>query len=371
MTSSWSRAGLAAVLTALTQVSASAAVQQPVFGPPQPVTIRQQPPLIAPVDPRALAPGYLRERIQDEARQFDGKAGIAVVSLRDGWEINWNANTLFPQQSCSKLWVAITAMDAVDRGRIHLSDPVTLGRSDLTLFHQPLANKILGGSHTTTLNALMFTAITDSDNTANDKLMRSIGGPQAVRDMIARKGLGSIRFYEGERALQSKIAGLIWSPKYSIGNAFSQARSALPMPVRRAAFDRYLADPYDGASPHAVANALARLKKGDLLSPQSTQKLLSTMGQTKTGKMRVRAALAPGWRWNHKTGTGQVLSGRTGGINDIGLLTAPDGTIYAMALMTIPNKDDGGAQEMMQTVTRAIIAAHQPRTAARAGTQRL
>ena len=59
--------------------------------------------------------------------------------------------------------------------------------------------------------------------------MRSIGGPEAVRDMIERKGLGSIRFYEGERALQSKIAGLIWSQSYSIGDAFYKARGALPL----------------------------------------------------------------------------------------------------------------------------------------------
>ena len=34
----------------------------------------------------------------------------------------------------------------------------------------------------------MFKAITTSDNTANDKLMRSVGGPEAVRAMIALKG---------------------------------------------------------------------------------------------------------------------------------------------------------------------------------------
>ncbi len=78
------------------------------------------------------------------------------------------------------------------------------------------------------MGALLFTAITESDNTANDKLMRSVGGPQAVRDMIAAKNLGSIRFYDGERALQSKIAGLIWSQSYSIGDAFYKARGALP-----------------------------------------------------------------------------------------------------------------------------------------------
>ena len=95
----------------------------------------------------------------------------------------------------------------------------------------------------------MFKAITTSDNTANDKLMRSVGGAKAVRAMIAAKGLGAIRFYNGERALQSKIAGLIWSPSYSIGSAFWDARNALPYALRKAAFDRYVADPYDGAAP--------------------------------------------------------------------------------------------------------------------------
>ncbi|WP_324805976.1 serine hydrolase [Sphingomonas sp. LY29] len=322
-----------------------------------------QPPMLgrAPGGQTSLAPAALRDRVGALGRAFNGRAGISVVSLRDGWQADYNANTLFPQQSCSKLWVAIAAMDAVDRGRVKLTDRVTLGRSDLTLFHQPLASKILGGGHTTTLGALMTTAITQSDNTANDKLMRSVGGPDAVRDMIAAKGLGAIRFYNGERALQSRIAGLIWTPSYSIGDAFYKARSALPMSVRRASFQRYIEDPYDGAAPHAVAIALARLKRGELLSPASTGKLLSTMASTRTGALRVRAALKPGWKWSHKTGTGQNLGGRVGGINDIGILTAPDGSDYAMAIMTVPNKTDGEAQTMMQAVTRAVIAAHEAR----------
>ncbi len=224
-----------------------------------------------------------------------------------------------------------------------------------------MRNKILGGGATTTLGGLLSTAITESDNTANDKLMRSIGGPDAVRAMIDRKDLGLVRFYEGERALQSRIAGLIWSQSYAIGDGFYKARSALPLALRKASFNRYVADPYDGATPHAVALALARLKQGELLSPASTARLLRTMGETRTGKARVRAALSPGWKWLHKTGTGQELQGRIGGINDIGILTAPDGTAYAMALMTVPNKANGAAQGLMQSVARAVIAAHVPR----------
>ena len=367
MTSVWKRLGLGLVVIATASVSASGAPQIPGADPlaPLPGPERTAPPAYVPPPPTSPAPIYLRNRVTELGRAFDGKAGVAIVSLRDGWEIGWNANALFPQQSCSKLWVAITAMDAVDRGEASLSDKVTLGRSDLTLFHQPLAAKILGnGDKTVTLGSLLFTAITESDNTANDKLMRAVGGPERVREMIARKNLGAIRFYNGERALQSRIAGLIWSPSYSIGNAFYQARGALPTSVRKAAFERYIADPYDGAAPHAVANALARLKRGELLSPASSQRLLSIMGQTRTGRARVRAALAPGWKWNHKTGTGQDFQGRVGGINDIGLLSAPDGTVYAVAIMAVPdNNSDGDAQRLMQNVAKAVMAQHAMRYA--------
>ena len=141
--------------------------------------------------------------------------------------------------------------------------------------------------------------------------------------MIAAKRLGAIRFYNGERALQSKIAGLIWSPSYSIGNAFYEARNALPQGVRKAAFDRYVEDPYDGAAPSAIARALASLKRGELLSPDSTRRLLWIMGNTKTGANRLKGGLKPGWTLSHKTGTGQVLGAYQAGYNDIGIAHCP------------------------------------------------
>jgi beta-lactamase class A len=264
----------------------------------------------------------------------------------------------------SKLWVAITALDAVDKGRVRLTDTVTLGRSDLTLFHQPIAGKVLGGGYTASLSDLMFTAITGSDNTANDKLLRSVGGPDAVRAMIRDKQLGAIRFYNGERSLQSRIAGLTWSQGLSIGRAFYQARNALPMPVRRAAFDRYVADPYDGASASAIASALARLKRGELLSPESTRRLLRTMGQTKSGPNRLKGGLKPGWTIGHKTGTGQQLGAVQAGYNDIGIITAPDGRSYSVAVMIKSTSTPLPVRmTMMNNVVRAVIAQHEMRHA--------
>ncbi len=354
MTSIWGSVGMA--LLAMSQVSASAAIQTMSGSATAPVPIG---PAAVPARP-VPAPAYLRNRIDELGRNFNGTVGIAVRSVDEGWSTSWNGDVLAPQQSVSKLWVAITALDAVDKGRIRLEDRVTLTRSDLTLFHQPIASRVLGGGHTTTLSNLMYVALTESDNTANDKLMRSVGGPEAVRAMIRQKGLGAIRFYNGERSLQSRIAGLTWTQGYSIGRAFYEARNALPMSVRRAAFNRYLEDPYDGASANAIVNALARLKRGELLSPASTARLLTIMGNTKTGKNRLRGGLKPGWSLSHKTGTGQVLGATQAGYNDIGVLTAPDGRSYAVAVMIKKTSTPLPVRmTLMNNVVRAMISQHE------------
>ncbi|HEV2595618.1 MAG TPA: serine hydrolase [Sphingomicrobium sp.] len=311
------------------------------------------------VRPDATAPEYIRDRITELGNEFDGRVGIAVKSLEDGWSTGWKSDELYPQQSVSKLWVSITALDKVDKGALALGQGVTLTRDDLTLFHQPIAQEVLAGPYATTVADLLVRAITTSDNTANDKLMRVAGGPAAVRQMIKSKHLGAIRFADGERALQSRIAGLAWNPAYSFGNSFFDARDALPQEIRKAAFDRYVNDPYDGASPSALVSALARLKGGALLSPASTQYLLETMSHTHTGPNRLKGGLAPGWLLNHKTGTGQVLGQAQAGYNDVGILTAPDGRSYAVAVMIkLTSVPLPVRMSLMNDVVRAVIAQH-------------
>jgi beta-lactamase class A len=352
MTSLWKRIGISLALSAAAAVAASA-MSQTSAPSPDPRT----PPAAQPVPP---APVYLSNRVGELGEGFNGQVGIAVRSIDEGWSTGWKADELYPQQSVSKLWVAITAMDAVDHGKLSLDDPVTLTRDDLTLFHQPIAEEVLKtGAFTTTYGDLLVREMTQSDNTANDKLMRAVGGPAAVRAMIEARGLGAIRFDDGERALQSRIAGLTWDPAYSIGNAFFEARDALPPEVRKAAFDRYVADPYDGAAPGAIVNALARLKRGELLSPASTQHLLDIMSHTVTGANRLKGGLAAGWVLNHKTGTGQVLGDAQAGYNDIGILTAPDGKAYSVAVMIkLTSVPLPVRMELMNNVVRAVINQH-------------
>jgi beta-lactamase class A len=318
-------------------------------------------PIPAPV-PRAPAPSGLANAIEELRNRFDGLAGIAVRSVEDGWAIDSvDADRRMPQQSVSKLWVAMTVLDAVDQGRIRLNDPIMVTNADLTLFHQPVAYLVKGDGYRTTVADLFKRAMTQSDNTANDRLLTAVGGPGAVRAFIASRGLGNIRFGPGERLLQSYTAGLSWQQSYATGGGFQAARSRLSPDVRRAAYQRYVADPIDGAAPAAIADALARLKRGVLLSPESTNYLLATMAASRTGRARMRGAMPPGWILAHKTGTGQDLFGRTAGFNDVGLLTAPDGRTYALAIMVgdtaRPPRD---RQLLMQSVVSTVVANHRP-----------
>src|SRR3546814_14545639 len=125
-----------------------------------------------------------------------------------------------------------------------------------------------------TVRDLVETAIKHSDNSANDSLLRTVGGPEAVRRFLAKHDLGKIRFGPGERLLQSGTAGLKWQQSYSVGRAFQQARAALPDATRKASMDASLPDPPACASPSAIARALPLLPPGHLFSPHSPPSLL-------------------------------------------------------------------------------------------------
>jgi len=309
--------------------------------------------------PPRPGPAALTAAITQLHRGFGGKVGIAVESVDEHWRVTAGGGQLLPQQSVSKLWVTMTVLDAKDAGRLALTDPVTVTRQDLTLFHQPIAGLIKNGEYHATIGELIQRAMTMSDNTANDKLLRIVGGPAAVRSFLTRHGIGGVRFGPGEKLLQSTTAGLEWKPQYSLGNAFARARAALPASVRMNAFERYVANPIDGAEPDAIASALVRLKRGELLAPDSTAYLLTTMESARTGRARIHGAVPPGWRYGHKTGTGQDLRTYTAGFNDVGLLTAPDGRTYAVAVMIgETDKPVRDRQALMQAVAQAIVASH-------------
>ncbi len=350
---------LTTIVTACVSGSNRPAAQRPDAPPPiyqNPAPSASPPARIARERPD---PALVRE-IADLWRSFPGKTGIAVKRIDGDWEIGHRMDEYFPQQSVSKLWVAITLLDKIDQGRASLSDAIRIGKEDLTVFHQPMAVEVeRNGAVVKSVYTLLEMALASSDNTANDALLRHAGGPEAVRQFIAKNDLGKIRFGPGERLLQSGIAGMEWRQNLSYGRTFYAARAKIPVEQRRQSLDAYLADPVDGASPLAIVRALDKLARGELLSDNSTRLLQSILKRTRSGPNRLKAGVPAGWEFLHKTGTGQVLGSVATGYNDIGIMTAPDGTRYAVVVMlgdttaSIPER-----MRLMQAVTRAVARYH-------------
>lgn len=312
----------------------------------------------APTDKIATADEKLRTEIDTYWKTFPGRAGIAIYTPFFDEIIGKRQTERFPQQSVSKMWVALTILEQEAAGKLSLDKRIRVSRDDVVVFSQPLKNYLDGqDSFDMSLRELLTHSVNASDNLANNVLLRIAGGPQAINHMLDRRKVQSIRFGPGEVLLQSAIAGLEWQPEYRKGNAFKAQRSSIPMGKRKAALDAYLETPLDGAAPGTIALVLKRFSERDANDPGA--KLLKLMAGTYTGRSRLRSGLAPGWRLAHKTGTGQVLESIATAINDVGVMTAPDGCVYPVAVMIAQTRAGSAVTNaFMQNIARAITRHH-------------
>ncbi len=309
----------------------------------------------------------LSTQIAALGRGFDGRVGIAVRDIDEGWTAAFDGDSRFPQQSVSKLWVALAVLDAVDRGAMALDDTLVVRKQDLSVFHQPLRTHVGARGFPVSLRDLLRGAIAQSDNAANDMLVKQVGGQGQVQALLDRHRLKGVWASPPEKVMQAKIAGLDWKPEYSFGLTFWADRDTLSPEARAVNLDAYLQNPDDPATPIGLVSALARLKRGELLRPASTALLLGIMTDTETGTGRLPAGLAPGWTLAHKTGTGQVMGAVATGFNDVGIMTAPDGHTYAIAVMVAQTRRSvAERQDLMAAVARAVVAHHQRHNQAKA-----
>jgi beta-lactamase class A len=245
----------------------------------------------------------------------------------------------FSLQSVMKLVVGMAVLAAVDEGRLRLADPVVVTAADRSLGVQPIMELVGEGGHATTVGELVERAIVDSDSAAVDVLVEKLGGMAAVQAWLGAQRL-DVRLDRLEKELQAETAGLRWRPEYTDEAVLAADEARLSAADERAAFAAYLADPRDTATPRAMTALLVRLAEGELLSPSSTAWLRGVMEKTRTGPDRLRAGVPAGWTIGHKTGTSGTVDGVTGTVNDVGLLTAPDGRTIAVSVFLAESKAD-------------------------------
>lgn len=256
-----------------------------------------------------------------------------------------------------KLVVGFAELDAVDAGRQRLDDKVMVRTGDLSLYVQPLAKLVGRSGYQTTIGDLIRRAIIDSDSAAADYLISRLGGPSAVQAVLNARGLSGIRVDRDERHLQTEIVGLRWRPEYVDATKLDQAINAVPRAERGEAYARYQVDPRDSATPRGMSAFLFRLAEGDLLSKSSTEYVIRAMRECNTFPDRLKAGVASGWQIAHKTGTSGSWEGLIAATNDVGVLTAPDGSQISIAVFVADSRRSSAERAaIFARISAAVIA---------------
>ncbi len=279
-------------------------------------------------DPQSFSTVYdsdLERRIAALAGGDKGRIGVAAIDLASGRTIAVLGDQLFPMASTSKIAIAATFLEGVEKGRWSLTSefPLLLPRSSAA-FSSRIA-PVYEGQHMQAID-LIEIMITRSSNPATDALLRAVGGPNAVNDWVRRQGIQ-------EFSINRDIATLVRD-------------DGEIDPARRI-------DPRDSATPRAMVELLTGLYQGKYLSAESRRVLLGAMSRTRTGKRRIPGLMPAGVRVSHKTGSLNNTS------SDIGIIETADGRAVALAIYVTGQGTRGARESKIAQIARAIHDGYQ------------
>ena len=283
-------------------------------------------------EPAAAPAGSLQNELNELAGQArPGTLGITVSDLQTGrtWQVN--ADRSYPMMSVFKAPLAAAVLSEADQGRLSLDRSVIIRREDLmTAGVSDIARTFHGDRETFTVRQLLAAAVSHSDNTAADILLRLAGGPGAVTAFLRAHGILHMRVDRGEA---------------EIAREFRQRGYAI-----------YLRDPRDRTTANDAALFLRKLWRGKLLSASSTRHLLRLL-YAQTIPTRLRAGIPARVRLADKCGTSYTIDGVTAAFNDIGILTWPDGhTVIVAAFLTASDAPATRMSALYTSIARAVVS---------------
>lgn len=278
------------------------------------------------------------------------RLGAAVRNFSSGETWTLNGDQAFPLGGLAVLPVAASALAERNAGRLSLDETVPVKATDLTPPPSALAETWRAGD-SYVLGDLMKTALAEDDTLALDLLTRRVGGPGAVTGWLRLKSLQGLRVDRYQRELETERLGLSpFRPAWRGRAAFGRVTAALPPSERRAALDRYLADPRDTTTPAAAVKLLAGLADGALLSHSAYADL--------TAALPVRAddpALPKGARFTGRRSETRTDAARPVAMGEIGYVTLADGRIYLIAILLSGSNADVTAQAAILDDTRSAL----------------
>jgi beta-lactamase class A len=279
--------------------------------------------------------------------------GVGLRDLASGETVLVRGDEHFPMFSVYKLPIAMRVLQRVDEGALRLEGPVAIAPLDVRPgLSTAVTSRLQDGRGTMTLADLVVAAVAQSDNTASDVILRLAGGPQAVTAYVRSLGIEGLRVDRPEVQMAADTYGVTLPATWGPGEL--RALLTAPPAERRAAIERYVADPRDSTTPEAALALLARVASRDALKRASAEFLVRTLQKTTTGPGRIRGLLPKGTVVAHKTGSGPTALGYTAASNDMGLVTLPSGGQIAIAVfVSASSADDGERDRTIAEIARA------------------
>jgi beta-lactamase class A len=303
--------------------------------------------------PAVVQPTSLAARLEAIAGVPKGRVGIAAIDLASGREVAVHGGEAFPMASVVKVAVAAAYLAEVDSGRRSLTRSITLDES-MRSGSDGIGRLMPHPGVTLSAANLVDLMLTVSDNTATDLLIADLGGTAKVQQWLERNRVSGVRIDREIARLVLDNLGLPMLPGKTAAQTLwaSDPLAAEVRAVAVASFDR---DHRDTASPLAMARFLARLDKGEMLSAASRAFLFDAMARCRTGLDRIPGALPAGTPTAHKTGTLAGIS------NDVGIVTLPDKSRFAVAIFTRGIAEGPARARVIADATRAAYDAFMAR----------
>jgi beta-lactamase class A len=269
----------------------------------------------------AFAQSTLQQQIRSLAAAARGRVSVACSLPDSNLNCDLNPHARPPMQSVFKLPLAVAALHRVEQGALLLAQPVRFLPSDRILPkpYSPLQDRYPEAGVDVPLRELLRLAVSLSDSTAADVILRTIGGPAVVNAYLQSIGVTGFHLQDNEQVLHH--------------DEKAQYRSWF--------------------EPAAAVHFLRLLSDRSPLGAEHTRILLEWMESSPTGPHRIKGDLPAGTVVMHKTGSSATVSGLTAATNDIGLITLPDGRRLAIAIFV----SDSAAGDATRDAVISHIAA--------------
>ncbi|MFD4629747.1 class A beta-lactamase [Streptomyces sp. NPDC058284] len=266
---------------------------------------------------RAATGGDVRRRLREIEESYPGRIGVHALHTGTGATVGYRAHERFALASTFKVLAGAAVLRRAREQEPGLLDIlIRYGRDDLVTYSPRTELHLETGM---TVRELCDAAITYSDNSAANLLLRRLGGPSGITGFARSLGDTRTRLDRWEPDLNSNIPG----------------------------------DRRDTTTPAAMTANLHRLVVGDALHPLDRGQLTRWLVENTTGDKRIRAGLPTGWRAGDKTG-----SPAYGGVNDVAVAWPPRNAPLVISVYTTRlDADTPGEDRIAEDITRVVVDA--------------